>query len=352
MSEKQVILSQEKSTGIKKFDVSGEIIVPDIKPDIVTIIATNANVYVYKQEITNGKIKVGGNIDTYIIYISDSGDTRSIQTTLDFTEVLEDENAIEQSKLITNIKLENAQANFGFSGNPETDSLKGVSDLDNTKNGGSKYLRAELEENNISGANLELTYGISVINTSDVNYYNNEYYWYGEANPNKEVTLSIDEITDYLDSALEYKADNSDKRIEISSDVNIEGKTVFKLGNIGVLYTENNPARKTDGLKTSDTFALVARKYGLSEGDVDMEYLNQAKITKINKGTDPRDTDNGDKDEEIKEPEEPNTSEARATIIPPTGADRQTIIIYTITGIIALAILSAGVIMIKKIVKK
>lgn len=289
------------------------------------------------------------------IQVSENGEQVKLPSSkfdgLDFGIIKQPKQMARLVKVITNIKLENGQANFGFSGNPETDSLKGVTDLDNTKNGGSKYLRAELEEKNISGATLELTYGISVINTSDVNYYNNEYYWYGEANPNKEVTLSIDEITDYLDNPLKYKADSSDNRIEISSDVNTEGKTVFKLRNIGVLYTENNPARKIDGLKTSDTFALVAEK-NLSMDDVDMEYLNQAKITKINNGTDPRDTDNEDKDEEIKGPEEPNTSEARATITPPTGADRQTIIIYTISGILALVILSAGVIMIKKIVKK
>ena len=83
-----------------------------------------------------------------------------------------------------------------------------------------------------------------------------------------------------------------------------------------------------------------------------MEYLNQVKITKLNNSTDPRDQDNGDNVEEVKAPEEPNTSEARAIVTPPTGADRQAIIIYTITGIIALAILSAGVVMIKRIVKK
>ena len=254
-------------------------------------------------------------------------------------------------KVITNIKLENAQNNFGFSGNPETDALQGVSDLDNTKNGGSKYLRAELEDEYISGSTLELTYGISVINVSDVNYYNNEYYWYGEANKNKEVTLKVDEITDYLDKSLEYKAEVSDSRITVSSDVDTEGRTILKLGNIEALYTEQNKARETDKLKTSETFALVAGRV-LSKLDDDMEYINKAEITKINNGTDSRDTDESDKDEEVKKPEEPNKSEALATITPPTGANRQEIILYTVVGVIALAILSAGVVIIKKTIKK
>ncbi len=295
------------------------------------------------------------------IQVSENGEQVSLPSNkfngLNFGIIKQPKQMARLAKVITNIKVENAQNNFGFSGNPETDFLKGVSDLDNTKNGGSKYLRAELEDQYISGATLELTYGISVTNISDVNYYNNDYYWYGEADPNKEVTLNITKITDYLDETLEYKAEQSDKRIEVSSNVDTEGRTILNL-NLGekeedrILYTENNKARSKNK-KTSDTFALVAGRI-LSKQEDDMEYLNRVEITNedIDNSTDPDDPTDNDKDEEIKSPEEPNPSEAVATVTPPTGADRQEIILYTIAGIIALAVLSAGVIMIKKIVKK
>ena len=95
MAIKQMTLMQRVSSGNKKFEVSGDIIVPDIKPDIVSITTSNANTYIYKEEISTGKIRVDGNIDAYIIYISDSGETRSIQTTLDFVETINDEKAEE-----------------------------------------------------------------------------------------------------------------------------------------------------------------------------------------------------------------------------------------------------------------
>ena len=256
-------------------------------------------------------------------------------------------------KIITNIKLVNAQANFGFGGNPETDAMQGVSDLDQTKNGGSKYVRAELADEYISGANLELTYGIKVTNISDVNYYNNDYYWYGEADSNKEVTLNVQELTDYLDQTLQFKPDVSDSRLVVGTDENITNKTILKIQNIGILYTENNKARETDKLKTSDTVSVIADRI-LSKQDDDMEFINEAKITNISNGTDTR--DNAPEKETqikvIKAIEDNYESKATATITPPTGANRQEIILYTIAGVIALAVLSAGVVMIKKIVKK
>ena len=254
-------------------------------------------------------------------------------------------------KVITNIKLENAQNNYAFNGNPETDAMQGVSDLDNTKNGGSKYLRAELVDEYITGSSLELTYGISVTNVSDVNYYNNEYYWFGEANTNKEVTLNISEITDYLDKTLQYNKGLSDNRIpDPTSDA--EGRTILKLPNIGVLYTESNKARATDKLKTTDIFALVAERI-LSKQDDDREYINEVKIENMKNGKDPR-SDNPNEQPDTARPidELPPESKAIVTITPPTGGDRLEILLYTISGIIALAVLSTGVIMIKKIVTK
>ena len=111
MAIKQITLMQRVSSGNKKFEVSGDIIVPDIKPDIVSITTTNANTYIYKEEISTGKIRVDGNIDAYIIYISDSGETRSIQTTLDFVETINEWKRLKKNKrLLTGVKLEFLEA--------------------------------------------------------------------------------------------------------------------------------------------------------------------------------------------------------------------------------------------------
>lgn len=80
----------------KEIEITNEVIVPDVKPDIVNILDTNGFAYVHKQEITSGSFKIEGTTETTIIYLSSEGDTRSIGTTLDFsfsqenTEIKED----------------------------------------------------------------------------------------------------------------------------------------------------------------------------------------------------------------------------------------------------------------------
>ena len=81
------------------FQVTNDIIVPDIKPDIINIIATNGIPYIYKQDCENGRIKMDGSVDCYIVYLSVDGDTRSIQTTFSFSNALENINIKESSNI-------------------------------------------------------------------------------------------------------------------------------------------------------------------------------------------------------------------------------------------------------------
>lgn len=68
----------------EEIEITNEVIVPDIKPDIVNIIDTNGLEYVHKHEIINGSVKLNGTVQTTMIYLSDNGDIRSLQTNLDF----------------------------------------------------------------------------------------------------------------------------------------------------------------------------------------------------------------------------------------------------------------------------
>jgi LysM repeat protein len=71
--------------------VEGDIIVPDIKPDILSLIKVDGNVYLTRKELYEGKIHVEGNVDVYAIYVSDSGDSmiRGINAVLNFSENIE-----------------------------------------------------------------------------------------------------------------------------------------------------------------------------------------------------------------------------------------------------------------------
>lgn len=69
-------------------NIQGDMIVPDSKPDILNTITTSGNVCIYKKEITDGKIRLDGNILTYIMYLADEDkdNIRGLNTGLDFSE--------------------------------------------------------------------------------------------------------------------------------------------------------------------------------------------------------------------------------------------------------------------------
>lgn len=257
------------------------------------------------------------------------------------------EQSIKIEKIITNVRLVNAQNNILMDGNPETASLKGVSDLDGITNGGSTYTRIELEEEQIYGSTLTLTYAIKVTNISDVNYYSDKYYWFGDKTGAYEVTLQIEEVIDYLDSKLQYVPEASEERVQVIESEAEE--TLLAITGWNVLYTEKN-AERTESKKTSDEITLTAQKV-LANDDNDMEFINKVNVTKLTNSTDPDDTDSN-KLEKLKivvNAEIPTEeASAKATITPPTGFDLLTITIYLVAGVALLAGLSAGIIAIKK----
>lgn len=70
--------------------VEGDMIVPDAKPDILNTICTSGVVCIYKKEVLNDKIRMDGNINTYIMYLADDTQdkVRGISTSLDFSEMI------------------------------------------------------------------------------------------------------------------------------------------------------------------------------------------------------------------------------------------------------------------------
>ncbi len=67
--------------------VEGDVIVNDIKPDVLSIVSASGIPCVYKKEVMDGKIRLDGSMNIYVIYLADSEDStvRSINTVLDFT---------------------------------------------------------------------------------------------------------------------------------------------------------------------------------------------------------------------------------------------------------------------------
>lgn len=87
--------------------IEGDVIIPDVKPDILSAINTNGTVCVYKKEIMDGKVRLDGSINLYIMYLPDNGSecVRSINTSLDFTQIIDMEEARENMTLEDDIAI-------------------------------------------------------------------------------------------------------------------------------------------------------------------------------------------------------------------------------------------------------
>ncbi len=85
--------------------VEGDMIVPDSKPDILNTVDTSGTVCVYKKELLDNKVKIDGNINTYIMYIADEADdnVRGLNTNLDFSQIINVDNCNENMLLETEI---------------------------------------------------------------------------------------------------------------------------------------------------------------------------------------------------------------------------------------------------------
>ena len=107
-------LSVNKQTATKKeiIFVEGDMIVPDSKPDILNTICTSGVVCIYKKEVLDGKVRVDGNINTYIMYLADDENdkVRGLNTTLDFSENIQISNVTEDMNCKIDTKLKSIEA--------------------------------------------------------------------------------------------------------------------------------------------------------------------------------------------------------------------------------------------------
>ena len=108
-------ISLSKIVGQKKenFIVEGDVIVPDIKPDVLNVINTSGNICIYKKIVADGKVRFDGCIQVYLIYLADTEEatTRGMYTVLDFSKTLDFEGCNESMSLNNIFKIKNITSN-------------------------------------------------------------------------------------------------------------------------------------------------------------------------------------------------------------------------------------------------
>lgn len=144
--------------------VEGDMIVPDSKPDILNTICTSGVVCIYKKEVLEGKVRLDGNINTYIMYLADDTQdkVRGINTSLDFSEVIPVSNAQDGMESIIQTKLKSIECKvingrkIGIKATLEVDikiySKEEVEIVNNIQNAeGIQMLKEDLRVNSLVG---------------------------------------------------------------------------------------------------------------------------------------------------------------------------------------------------------
>ena len=95
----------------KEITLESSIIVPDIKPDIVKPIDLSGNVCIYKKEVLDGKVRIDGNVNAYVIYLADNEEEsiRSLNTNIDFTQVLDFEGCNSDMSVDENVSVKSIE---------------------------------------------------------------------------------------------------------------------------------------------------------------------------------------------------------------------------------------------------
>jgi len=92
--------------------VEGDMIVPDSKPDILNTICTSGVVSIYKKEVQDGKVRLDGAINTYIMYMPDGDEdtVRGLNTSLDFSENINISNCLDGMNVNSEVKIKTIEA--------------------------------------------------------------------------------------------------------------------------------------------------------------------------------------------------------------------------------------------------
>lgn len=279
--------------------------------------------------------------------------------------------SIEVTKEINYIKLTLANGQVLVEGDPRKDEIRYLI----YPQGGS--LKIEVDSEIIEGATLEVTYGINILNKSEIDYDTESYYKYGYKD-GKPVTMTINSVIDYMDedltTAYTYDGDGEWKLINpkdlykesdgIETKESLISKSVYNdiKTNHNVIVNNCNLELGTDESNNSKSISIKASK--LLSNSKEMSYSNYAEVITASNSVG---RFYGQKDEGSSNkwknttpgnfnPSEPSDSEednnrgnrSKLNIIPPTGDNMDKYVVYGITGISCLILLAVGIILIKK----
>ncbi len=205
-------------------------------------------------------------------------------------------------------------------------------------------LKTEMDNELIEGAKLDVTYTMKVTNVSEKDYSTDDYYYYGIANDNAKVTMSITELLDYVDGRLnnvdpnEQWQETDKKHLE---DVNVSMKDNEDINKYRTYLT----TKLEKPLATGESNEINLYTSKLLTSTDDNTFDNKSEISEVTKndgftaGTPVKLINNYF-----------NIGNAQTVVIIPSTGENRDYVVPIIIGVTVVTILGIGIFLIKKFV--
>ena len=220
----------------------------------------------------------------------------------------------------------------------------------NSKDG---FIKLELDNELLQGTIIEVGYEIKATNNSEKDYISENFYKYGMVE-GELVTITPSAIIDYLDNNWAFDSDKNTgwevKTLEEIQNDKLVADVVYnnEKSNINsktILYTENLKNENIEPTKSASTMLNVSKTLATTDEinldneveSIQVDKKGGSKLTTIPGNYVPGSTEH-EKDDSV----------AETTIVTPSTGNNLAFLVPITVGIVALAILGGGVVLIKK----
>ncbi len=215
------------------------------------------------------------------------------------------------------------------------------------------FVKLELDNELIQGAIVEVGYEIKATNNSELDYVseNGAFYKYGTIEGNL-VTITPSAIIDYLDNDWAFDSEkNSQWQVKTLDDItDIVAETVYNdenttINNKTILYTECLNEKKIEPTKSEVVMLNVSKTLSTTD-EINLD--NETEIAKVEKNGGSKLISTPGSYVPGSSNHESDDSTAETVIVTPSTGNNLAFILPITVGVVALAILGTGIVIIKK----
>ena len=107
LNKENICIGESSSAAFSQAFCETDIIVPDINPDISKVLQTDANAAIINKKCENGRIAVDGRADIVILYLGDDKNVYSINSSQQFSHIIDSPETTDNMYPETEIDIEN-----------------------------------------------------------------------------------------------------------------------------------------------------------------------------------------------------------------------------------------------------